>query len=235
MRIDVWSDLVCPWCYIGKRRLERALADFDHRDEVEVVHRSFQLRPDTAAGSLMPRRQMLKEKYHLSDDQVETMDEKMERLAADDGLDYNLSGGVSGNTLDAHRLVHHARTLGQQDAVVERLFRAYFTEQRSIFERDSLVELATEVGVDPTETRRVLSGDAYAEAVKADHDQASALGARGVPFFVLDGRYGISGAQSVETFGSALQRAWSATHANEGQRAAALTERTPADKPLGTP
>jgi predicted DsbA family dithiol-disulfide isomerase len=211
MRIDVWSDLVCPWCYIGKRRLEQALASFEHRDSVEVVHHSYQLHPDMPPGTTVPRREMLKAKYHLSDDQVETMDERMEQLAAEDGLDYDLSGGATGNTLDAHRLVHHARSLGLQDAVVERLFRAYFTEQRSIFEHDSLAELARDVGLAPGDVRRVLDGNTYADAVRADQNEASTLGARGVPLFVIAGRYAISGAQPVEVFSETLNRAWDAT------------------------
>ena len=211
MRIDVWSDLVCPWCYIGKRRLDRALAAFEHRDSVEIIHRSFQLRPEMPAGTTTPRREMLKRKYERSDEQVDTMDEQMERLALEDGLDYNLAGSMTGNTRDAHRLVHYARTVGQEDAAVERLFRAYFTEQRSIFERDSLVELGTEIGLDPVELRRVLDSDAYTDAVEADHNEASLLGARGVPFFVLAGRYAISGAQPLEAFTEALLRAWNAT------------------------
>lgn len=211
MRVDVWSDLVCPWCYIGKRRLERALTEFEHRDNVEVVHHSFQLHPDMPAGATMPRREMLKAKYHLSDDQVATMDERLEQLAAEDGLDYDLSGGATGNTFDAHRLVHHAASLQRQDAMVERLFRAYFTEQRSIFDRESLIAYAAEAGLDAEDARRVLESDAYGDAVRAEHAEASRLGARGVPFFVLGGRLGVSGAQPVETFADALRQAWDAT------------------------
>jgi predicted DsbA family dithiol-disulfide isomerase len=213
LHIDVWSDVVCPWCYIGKRRLERALSTFPHRDDVEVVHRSYQLHPDMPRGETTSRREMLKGKYDLSDDQVETLDERMERLAAEDGLDYDLSGGVTGNTLDAHRLVHHAKALGRQDAMVERLFRAYFTERRSIFDVNSLVELAGDVGLDPNEAQAALSGSRYAEAVDADCKEAALLGARGVPLFVIAGRYGVSGAQPVEAFTEALERAWRATHA----------------------
>ncbi|MEQ1758811.1 MAG: DsbA family oxidoreductase [Vicinamibacterales bacterium] len=211
MRIDVWSDLVCPWCYIGKRRLERALADFTHREDVTVVHHSFQLHPDMPPGSTIPRREMLMEKYHLSHEQVVTMDDRMERLAAEDGLDYDLSSGSTGNTVDAHRLVHYAHTLGKQDAVVERLFRAYFTEQRSLFSVDALVDFAADVGLDADEVRRMLEGNEYRDAVTADHQEATTLGARGVPFFVMAGRYAVSGAQPVEAFAEALQKAWDAT------------------------
>ncbi len=212
LRIDVWSDIVCPWCYIGKRRLERALAEFEHRDEVQIVHHSFQLNPQMPLGTTTPRREMLKKKYQLSDDQVVTMDERLERLAAEDGLDYDLSGGVTGNTLDAHRLVHYAAKMGRQDEMVERLYRAYFTEQQSIFDHDSLADLASEVGLDAADVRKMLGSSDYAAEVKADHAEATALGARGVPFFVLDARYGVSGAQPVEAFAEALRRAWNAAH-----------------------
>jgi predicted DsbA family dithiol-disulfide isomerase len=208
LTVDVWSDLVCPWCYIGKRRLEGALAGFAHREHVDVVHRAFQLHPDLPPGQTIERRGMLKAKYRLSDDQVATMDECLERLAAEDGLDYDLSGGVTGNTVNAHRLSLLAREGGQQDAVVERLFRAYFTEQRSIFDVDGLVALGAEAGLDATTVRAMLDSRQLVDAVQAEHEQASALGARGVPFFVLGGRYSVSGAQQVEVFRDALERAW---------------------------
>ena len=207
MRIEVWSDIVCPWCYIGKRRLERALEGFAGRDSVEIVHRSFQLERSMPEGETKERRSMLKSKYRLSDDQVATMDERLERLAAEDGLDFDLSGGVTGNTALAHQLVQFARTHGRDAAMLERLYRAYFTEGRSVFERDALVALATEVGLDAAETAQALDSGTFAESVRADLQAASALGVQGVPFFVLDGRYGVSGAQPVETFIEALERA----------------------------
>jgi len=208
LHIDVWSDLVCPWCYIGKRRLERALAGFAHRDRVDIVHRAFQLHPDLAPGQTIDRRGMLKAKYRLSDDQVATMDERLERLAAEDGLDYDLSGGVTGNTVDAHRVSLLARDTGRQDAVVERLFRAYFTEQRSIFDPDALVALGVDAGLDAEAIRTMLESRHLVDVVQGEHEQAAALGARGVPFFVLGGRYSVSGAQQVEVFRDALERAW---------------------------
>ena len=207
MRIEVWSDIVCPWCYIGKRRLERALEDFAGRDTVEIVHRSFQLERSMAEGVTKERRGMLKAKYGLSDDQVTTMDERLERLAAEDGLDFDLSGGVTGNTALAHQLVQFARTRGLEGAMLERLYRAYFTEGRSVFERDALVALAAEIGLDPAEVTQALATGAFADAVRADVQAAATLGVQGVPFFVLDGRYGVSGAQPVETFVEALQKA----------------------------
>jgi predicted DsbA family dithiol-disulfide isomerase len=217
MRIDIWSDLVCPWCYIGKRRLEDALSGFSHRDRVEIVHRSFQLNPSAPAGTTSKRRDMLMAKYGWSLAEAEAMDARMEATAAEDGLEYHLSPeGLTGNTFDAHRLVHLARDRGRQDEVVERLFRAYFTEQRSLFDHQALTALAVEAGLDAGEVEEVLSGDRYADAVRRDLQEAQALGATGVPFFVIDQRYGVSGAQPVQVFIGALSRAWAEGHDDPG-------------------
>jgi predicted DsbA family dithiol-disulfide isomerase len=208
MDIHIWSDIVCPWCYLGKRRFEHALALFDHRDEVQITHRSFQLDPSRPRRQTMSRREMLKTKYQLTDEKVQEMDARMEHLAEVEGLEYHLTdAGLTGNTLDAHQLLQLGKTRGLQNAVIERLYRAYFTEQRSVFERDSLVALADEAGLDPTEARDVLDRDAYVNEVAADVREARSLGVSGVPFFVI-GRYGVSGAQATEVFGEALARAW---------------------------
>jgi predicted DsbA family dithiol-disulfide isomerase len=209
VRVDIWSDLVCPWCYVGKRRFERALSDFPHRDAVEVVYHSFQLDPASPRGSSSPRRAALKAKYGWSDAQADAMDARMTRTAAAEGLEYHLDGGVTGNTFDAHQVLHLARERGIQDAVAERLFRAHFTELRSIFDRQSLIELAVEAGLDRRDVQDALARDAYAGAVKADVEQARALGASGVPFFVVANRYGVSGAQAAEVLTGTLTRAWS--------------------------
>ena len=212
MEIHIWSDIVCPWCYLGKRRFEHALALFDHRDEVHVTHRSFQLDPSRPRHETTNRRAMLRSKYQLTDDKVREMDARMERLAEIEGLEYHLAEtGVTGNTLDAHQLLQLGKERGVQDAVIERLYRAYFTEQRSVFERPSLVELAREAGLDEAEARDVLERDAYVNAVAADVNEARLLGVSGVPFFVIDRRYGVSGAQATEVFSEALLRAWEET------------------------
>jgi predicted DsbA family dithiol-disulfide isomerase len=209
MDIHIWSDIVCPWCFLGKRRFEHALALFDHRDEVHVTHRSFQLDPSRPRHQTANRREMLKTKYQLSDQQVRDMDTRMEHLADIEGLEYHLTdAGMTGNTLDAHQLLQLGKARGIQDAVIERLYRAYFTEQRSVFERDSLVSLAGEAGLDQAEVRDVLERDAYAEAVAEDVREARALGVNGVPFFVIGGRYGVSGAQATDVFTEALTKAW---------------------------
>ena len=208
MRVDIWSDIVCPWCYVGKRRFERALAAFPHREAVEVVYHSFQLDPVSPRGSSAPRRAALKAKYGWSDAQADDMDARMTQTAAAEGLEYHLNGGVTGNTFDAHQVLHLARERGIQDAVAERLFRAHFTELRSIFDRQSLIDLAVEAGLDRGDVQDALARDAYAGAVQADVEQARALGASGVPFFVVAERYGVSGAQATEVFTGALARAW---------------------------
>ena len=209
MHIDIWSDLVCPWCYLGKRRIERALEDFDHRSEVTIAHRSFQLDPSRPKHETINRRRMLMAKYHLTEDQVSVMDEKMERTAAADGLTYRLSpDGVTGNTLDAHRVLHLAKARGRQDETLDRLYRAYFSEQRSIFDAESLVTLARDAGLDADEARQVLQTDAFAQDVTADLREARMLGVSGVPFFVIDDRYAVSGAQPVDIFRQALRHAW---------------------------
>jgi predicted DsbA family dithiol-disulfide isomerase len=208
MRIDIWSDIVCPWCYIGKRRLERALEGFEAAGPVAVVHRSFQLDPSRPMGQTQNRRQMLMAKYRRTAQQVEAMDAQLEQLAAADGLEYHLRpDGVTGNTRQAHELVHLGRARGLGDVVVERFFRAYFTENRSVFDPESLVALAAEAGLDPAACRQALDDGTYTAAVAAEGDEARHLGANGVPFFVIDSRYGVSGAQAVEVFRDVLARA----------------------------
>jgi predicted DsbA family dithiol-disulfide isomerase len=206
MRVDLWSDLVCPWCYVGKRRFEKALARFDHRDDVQVIHRSFQLNPAAARDTTSSRREMLMRKYRRSADQVVEMDARMTQTAAGEGLEFNLEGTLTGNTFDAHQLVHLGHARGLQDAVVERLFRAYFTEQRSLFDQQTLVNLGVDAGLNRDEATASLGDNRFANAVDADIEIAHRLGVSGVPFFVIDDRYGISGAQAPETFLDVLQR-----------------------------
>ncbi|WP_016698320.1 DsbA family oxidoreductase, partial [Actinoalloteichus spitiensis] len=208
MRVDIWSDLVCPWCYLGKRRFERALDAAGLRDRVEVVYRSFQLDPGFPRGETRDQAEVLAAKFGTSPEEAARMGTEMERRAAEDGLRFRMDGLRYGNTFDAHRLVQSATEQGVGPQVVERLFRAHFCEQRSLFDRDSLVRLVTEAGVDEAEAGRVLDdGDAHADAVRADLELARRLGVSGVPFFVLDGRYGVSGAQPVEVLARALTTA----------------------------
>ena len=206
MRVDIWSDLVCPWCYVGKRRFENALARFDNRHEVQIVHRSFQLNPAAPRDATSSRREMLMRKYGRSPDQAVEMDARMTQTAAAEGLEFNLEGTLTGNTFDAHQLVHLAHAHGLQDAVVERLFRAYFTEQRSLFDQQTLVNLGADAGLNRIEAAAALRDNRYANAVDTDIEIAHRLGVTGVPFYVINDRYGISGAQAPETFLDVLQR-----------------------------
>jgi predicted DsbA family dithiol-disulfide isomerase len=212
MRVEIWSDVVCPWCFIGKVRFERALGSFPHRDDVEVVHRAFELDPTIPRGETRDVVTELAAKKGLSEEQVRRMMAGVEQLAAAEGLEYHLAEAPAGNTVDAHRLVHLAADGGRAGAMIDRLYRAHFTELRSVFEVGSLAELAAEAGLDADEARRALSGDAYLDRVRGDEAVARSLGINGVPFFVIDGRLGISGAQPVDAFASALEQAWATSH-----------------------
>jgi predicted DsbA family dithiol-disulfide isomerase len=210
MRIDVWSDIVCPWCYIGKRRLERALAALEAGDEVELVHRSFPLNPAAPRDRTTPRAEGLKAKYGLTQLELQGLEARLLGIARDEGLAFHLEAQVSGNTLDAHRVVQMARDRGGarlQDAALERLFRAYFVEGRSIFDVDALATLAGEVGLDAATVREALATDAYGDAVAKDIEEAATRGVRGVPFFLIDRRYALSGAQPADVFRQALEQA----------------------------
>jgi predicted DsbA family dithiol-disulfide isomerase len=208
MQVEIWSDVVCPWCYLGKRRFEQALMEFPGRAEVEVVYRSFELDPSAARGTTTPTVESLASKYGMTVRQAQDAQVQMERRAAADGLNFHLESLRSGNTRDAHRLLHLAKARGVQPELAERLHRAYFSEQRSVFDIASLIELAVEVGLDGDEVEAVLAGDAYDQEVAEDEELARVFGVSGVPFFVIDRRYGISGAQPVETLAAALQQAW---------------------------
>jgi predicted DsbA family dithiol-disulfide isomerase len=208
MQIDIWSDVVCPWCYLGKRRFEKALAAFEGRDDVRVAYRSFQLDPTRAKGETSSRHAMLRSKYRLTEEQVRAMDQKMEQIAAAAGLEYHLNdAGLTGNTLDAHQLVHLAAGHGRADEMLERLYKAYFTEQLSIFDVEALLALAADKGLDTMEVREALESGLYVDAVRRDLNEARSLGVTGVPFFMIDGRYRISGAQAMDIFSRALTMA----------------------------
>jgi predicted DsbA family dithiol-disulfide isomerase len=209
MQVEIWSDVVCPWCYLGKARLERALEAFEHRDDVAVIYRSFELDPAFPAGQTTPTVDMLASKYGMSAEQAGQAQRQMEQRAAADGLTFRLDGLRSGNTRDAHRLLQLAKARGRPGEMMERLYRAYFTEQTSVFDHDALIGLAVEAGLDRSEVSEVLASDQYGDHVETDEQMAEVLGTTGVPLFVIDRRYGISGAQPAETIVSVLERAWS--------------------------
>jgi predicted DsbA family dithiol-disulfide isomerase len=207
MRVDIWSDVVCPWCYVGKARFERALASFPHRDEVEVTFRSFELDPGAAIGGHETNLAMIAVKFGLPMSQAIQMEDRVAGLARAEGLEYQLER-PNGNTFDLHRVLHLARAKGRQEAAVNALYQANFAQARQVFDRDVILEVATSAGLDQDDVLKVLDSDQYADAVRADEAQAHALGATGVPFFVFDMKIGVSGAQATETFTRALAQAW---------------------------
>jgi predicted DsbA family dithiol-disulfide isomerase len=213
MQVEIWSDVVCPWCYLGKRQFEQALAEFAHRGEVTVTYRSFELDPAAPPGVTTPTVDVLASKYGMSAAQAHGAQRQMEQRAAQRGLAFHMDDLRSGNTRDAHRLLHLAKARGRQAELAERLHRAYFTEQASVFDAASLAGLAADAGLDLAEARAVLAGDEYAEDVDADERMATSLGVTGVPFFVIGRRYAVSGAQPPEVLADALGRAWAETGA----------------------
>ncbi|MCG7528879.1 DsbA family oxidoreductase [Streptomyces sp. OfavH-34-F] len=209
MRVEIWSDIACPWCYIGKARFEKGLAGFAHRDDVEVVHRSFELDPARAKGDTEQVVDMLARKYGRTPDEARAMEANVADNARAEGLGYRTEGRDHGNTFDIHRLLHLAKARGRQDELLTLAYRANFAEERSVFDDAVLLELAAEAGLDAEEARTVLADpEAYAAEVRADEQEAAALGANAVPFFVFDRRYGISGGQPAEVFTQALEQAW---------------------------
>jgi predicted DsbA family dithiol-disulfide isomerase len=219
MRVEIWSDVVCPWCYIGKRRFEKALARFDHADEVEVIWKSFQLDPSHPKGRREPVAEHLAAKYGVSIERARGMNDQVKAIAAEEGLAYDFDRYTMVNTFDAHRLTHLAKTHGLGAELHERFLRAQLIEGDVLEDADTLVRLAAEVGVPEIDARRVVQGDEYTAEVNADIDELRALGGSGVPFFVIDRRYGVSGAQPAELFLDALQTAWQETAvATAGER-----------------
>jgi predicted DsbA family dithiol-disulfide isomerase len=203
--VEIWSDVVCPWCYIGKRRFERALAEFE--PAVEVVWRSFQLDPDAPVREERALVESFAARKGLGTEQVRSMFAQVTEVAAGEGLAYDFDRVRSANTFDAHRLLHFAAAHGRQGELKERLLRAYFTEGEQIDDPEVLARLASEVGLDVSQARRALDDGAYADEVHGDIDTARAFGISGVPFFVFDRRLGVSGAQPVEVFTQALEKA----------------------------
>lgn len=208
MRIEVWSDVVCPWCYLGKRRLESALRRFAHRDEVELVWRSFELDPGAPRRREGSAAEHLARKYGMTAEQVQASWARLTALGEEEGLEYHLERTQGGSSFDAHRLIHLGGEHGLQDAVKERLLHAYFTEGAAIGEVDVLARLGVEAGLPAAEVAELLAGDRFAGEVRDDERRAQVLGVTGVPFFAIDERYGISGAQSADHLFEALTAAW---------------------------
>ena len=208
MDVEIWSDIACPWCYVGKRRFEAALARFEHRDDVRVTWRSFELDPAAPAEREGERAERLAEKYGMSVERAREMERQMTDTAAGEGLDFRFDLARSGSTFDGHRVVHLAGEHGLQDAMKERLLRAYFGEGQLMSDRETLVRLAVEVGLDEDEVRGMVASDRFAEEVRDDERTAHAFGIRAVPTFVVDRSIGVSGAQPPEALLELLREGW---------------------------
>jgi predicted DsbA family dithiol-disulfide isomerase len=208
--VEVWSDIACPWCYVGKRRWEAALAQFPHAADVQLTWRAYEL--DPSAPPVRDRAQSyaarLAAKYGKSVAEAQTMIDRMVETAAKDGLALDFVNIQGGNTFLGHRLLHLARERGLQDRVMERMFRGYFCEGAAIGNPDSALRLAVEAGLDVDEVSAVVHSDQFSAEVRADQQRAREIGIDGVPFFVLGGRYAVAGAQPTELFLRALQQSW---------------------------
>ncbi|KAB7665120.1 DsbA family oxidoreductase [Bacillus sp. B1-b2] len=209
MKIEVWSDYVCPFCYIGKRRLEEALAQFPHRDKVEVEFKSFELDPNANLYSGQSIHEALAVKYRMSVEEAKRANENVGMQAASVGLTFNFDEMKPTNTFDAHRLTKYAATVGKEKQLTEKLLNAYFTESMLVSDQDTLIEIGKSVGLEEEAQRNVLQDKTmYANDVRIDESIASQIGVTGVPFFVINQKYSISGAQPTDTFLRALQQVW---------------------------
>jgi predicted DsbA family dithiol-disulfide isomerase len=208
MKVEIWSDVMCPFCYIGKRKFENALAQFPQKDNIEVEWKSFQLNPELVNNSGQSIHEYLAERKGWTLSYAKQLNEQVTGMAAEVGLEYNFDKAVVANSFDAHRFAHLAAKYGLGDAAEESLFKAYFTEGKDISDREVLAQLGAGIGLDAEEVRTTLSGNTYAREVQQDIAEAEALGARGVPFFVIDRKYAVSGAQPEEIFLKALQQSF---------------------------
>lgn len=209
MKVEIWSDVMCPFCYIGKRRFEAALDKFEHKDQIEVVWKSFQLQPNMKTDPAKRVVEHLAESKGWSLQQAEEANTYVTQMAKEVGLDYHLEKAVVANSFDAHRLSHYAKTKGKGDAMEEQLFKAYFTDGKNTADHATLTTLAVAIGLNESEVLNVLATDAYANEVRQDIYESQQIGVSGVPFFVFNNKYAVSGAQAAETFLGALQKAWS--------------------------
>jgi predicted DsbA family dithiol-disulfide isomerase len=212
MDVEIWSDVVCPWCYIGKRRFEAARSRFEHAEEVSVTWRSFELDPGSPRRPEGTMAELLARRYGSTVAQAEQRLGALDRLAAADGLTYHLAETTGGNTFDAHRLVHLGAEQGRGDQVKEAFFHAYFTDLRPIGEPEVLAEVAVGAGLGAAEVAQVLGSDRFGDQVRDDERRAQDIGVTGVPFFVIDQKFALPGAQDVEVVLSALRRAWASSH-----------------------
>lgn len=208
MKIEIWSDIMCPFCYIGKKRFDDALAQFEHKDKVEVEWKSFMLSPDLKTDPTKNNNQFLAEHKGISLEEATGMNNYVTDMAAQAGLTYDFNKAIVANSFNAHRFSHFAKQYGKQNEAEEKLFAAYFTEGKNIDDAETLMAMAAELGLDVTKLANVMGSGAYAKDVMADIDEAQELGIRGVPFFVLNRKYAISGAQETAVFLDTLQKAF---------------------------
>jgi predicted DsbA family dithiol-disulfide isomerase len=208
MKVEIWSDVMCPFCYIGKRRFEAALARFAHKDKIGITWKSFQLNPSLKTNGNQNVNDYLAEAKGWSPDYARQMNDRVTQMAAEEGLEYHMDNAVVANSFDAHRIIQFAKTHNKADAVEEALFRAYFTDGKNTADQNTLLELAIAAGLDAAEITNVLKTDAFAAEVEHDIYEAQQIGVRGVPYFVFNDRYAVSGAQASETFLGALNQSW---------------------------
>jgi len=209
MKVEIWSDVMCPFCYIGKRKFEDALSRFPQKDEIEVVWKSFQLNPDMVTDPKKNITQYLSESKGWSLEQTQQIQQNVVNMAKEVGLHYNFDKAVVANSFDAHRFIQLAKTKGKGDAAEEQLFKAYFIDGKNTDDQETLISLGVEIGLDATEIKQVLDGDAFTAEVKTDIYEAQQIGVSGVPYFVFDDKYAVSGAQPTETFLGALTQSFS--------------------------
>ena len=208
MKVEIWSDIMCPFCYIGKRRFEAAMSAFEFSGKVSVEWHSFQLDPDIQPADGKNLHAYLSERKGISLEQSVNMHRQLTEMAKDAGLEYHFDKAVIANSFDAHRFIQFAKTAGKDDAAEERLFRAYFTEGKDISDHEVLTELGKDIGLEEDQVAAALKDDSYAYKVRQDIDEAAQLGIRGVPFFVFNRKYAVSGAQPEEMFLQALQQSF---------------------------
>jgi predicted DsbA family dithiol-disulfide isomerase len=208
MKVEIWSDVMCPFCYIGKRRFEQALEQFEYADKIQVEWRSFQLNPEMETDPDLNINEYLAETKGWSPEQARQMNNRVTDMAKELGLEYNMDQAVVANSFDAHRLIQFAKEHGKGDEMEETLFRAYFTDGRNIADHGTLIVLASDVGLNTDETSKMLESDRFANQVKHDIQIAASMEIRGVPFFLFDRKYAISGARETEVFLKALKQSW---------------------------
>lgn len=208
MKVNIWSDVRCPFCYIGKKKFEMALGRFDDKDKVEVIWRSFQLDPNLETKTGINAVDHIAAIKGISQEQAEEMHNHVTRVAKEVGLEFNFEKAVVANSFNAHRLIQLAKTRGLGNEAEEQLFKAHFTEGKNIDDKETLIQTAIAIGLEQKEVEDMLASDAFAKEVKEDESQAHAIGVRGVPLFVFNDKYAVSGAQSPDTFLQALQKSW---------------------------